>query len=333
MNFNSMIIALVIITVALIFPIIINFKKNKASGIASAAVIIIVWIIVVPLAITSEKREAIRQEEYNKTMEFLDSIKEENPYGNFIEGKTFLVGSNAYLGFTSLPNDCEKLVFEKEPWLMFSFGRTLYNLKDLKDIEFNYDGCEYVVENGALYNKDKTILYALLQGRKDTSFVVPSSVTMIDSYAFAENDNIRTVSMSNSVTELGESCFYNCKSLESITLSDNIEVIPKECFWQDSNLIDINLPNRLKTVSQYGLASCGFTKIVFPNSMVSVEKSAFEWCRELETLELNNGLEAIGDYAFDSCNKINSVTIPNSVVYLGRRAFSIENVTLPSRFK
>ena len=256
-----------------------------------------------------------------------------NPYGYFEDDDTFVVAKNAYLGFSSLPTECKKLVFEYEPYLMFSFGRTIYSLENLKEIEFKYDDPEYIVEDGAVYNKDKTILYALLRGNKNREFIVPDTVTQINSYAFAENEHLVSVKMNDNVTELGEYCFYNCSALRYLTLSDNIEIIPEWCFYDCNFLANINLPSNLKTVKQYGMADIGIKEITFPSGFKSIEKSGFERCRQLEKVEFNDSLEAIGDNAFNSCNKITSVVIPDSCVYLGRRAFSITDVTLPKSLK
>ena len=63
--------------------------------------------------------------------------------------------------------------------------------------------------------------------------------------------------------------------------------------------------------------------------------SAFHGCKELQYIELNNGLEVIGGNAFYAC-KIKSITMPKSVTKIGQGAFaecrSLENADIRSDY-
>ncbi len=64
-------------------------------------------------------------------------------------------------------------------------------------------------EDGILYSKDKTILYAYSSEIEDSSFEIPSTVTKIWSYAFSSNYNITSISIPASVVYIGSWAFDN----------------------------------------------------------------------------------------------------------------------------
>lgn len=74
-------------------------------------------------------------------------------------------------------------------------------------------------------------------------------------------------------------------------------------------------------------------KIVIPEGVVSIVKSAFKGCRYLETVILPESLEEICYNAFMDCYKLNSVNLPSKLKILGTGVFngcsSLENIELP----
>ncbi|MBQ9414298.1 MAG: leucine-rich repeat protein [Clostridia bacterium] len=53
-----------------------------------------------------------------------------------------------------------------------------------------------------------------------------------------------------------------------------------------------------------------------------VDRSAFNNCTELKTIDLGNALEYIGDYAFVGCKNAEGFRLPNTVKYIGMYAMS-----------
>lgn len=72
--------------------------------------------------------------------------------------------------------------------------------------------------------------------------------------------------------------------------------------------------------------------VVIPNSVTSIEMSAFGGCRSLTTVTIGNGVTFIGIQAFAGCTSLTSITLPDSVTYLDDRAFAscvnLESVSL-----
>jgi len=65
-----------------------------------------------------------------------------------------------------------------------------------------------------------------------------------------------------------------------------------------------------------------------PPNLKRIEDDAFSY-NPLEHLELNHGLETIGNHAFAGCH-LTSINIPSSVISIGRYAFATRNVPISS---
>ena len=57
------------------------------------------------------------------------------------------------------------------------------------------------------------------------------------------------------------------------------------------------------------------------NGVTAIGRSAFRDCSGLTSVAISNSVTSIGDYAFYNCSSLTSVTIPNSVTNIGNNAF------------
>ena len=90
-------------------------------------------------------------------------------------------------------------------------------------------------------------------------------------------------------------------------------------------LTSLTLPNSLVTIENSAFAYCsGFTgDLIIPNSVVTIEESAFFTCYSFDgDFVLGNSLTTIGDGAFNSCDGLHGVlNIPSSLESIGTMAF------------
>ena len=66
------------------------------------------------------------------------------------------------------------------------------------------------------------------------------------------------------------------------------------------------------------------TSINFPSTLEKIWRGAFQLCTRLVTVEVNEGLEEIGDHAFLGCGELRNLFIPSSVTTLGGNIFGPE---------
>ena len=129
---------------------------------------------------------------------------------------------------------------------------------------------------------------------------IPSSVTTIGAYAFANTSITGTLTFQD-VTEIGEGAFENCK-----------------------NISDLNFGFSLKKIGDKAFNGCTFPiNLSIPNTVTEIGNYAFYKCGEIRKLTLPTSLERIGSYAFADCKNIGGdLLIPSSVKEIGDGAFS-----------
>lgn len=195
------------------------------------------------------------------------------------------------------------------------------------------------------------------------------AVTCIEDYAFANCDSLTSVVIGNSVTSIGDEAFDGCTSLISITVGNNVTSIGDEAFHGCISLTNVTLPASVASIGDEVFNSCtslttitvdafnifhsSVDGVVFnksqtalmiyprgktgsytiPNSVIRIEKEAFQGCRRLTGVTIPESVTSIGSDAFESCRSLTCVTIPNSVTNLaGAFGFcsSLTNVVLPN---
>ncbi|MEI0684460.1 leucine-rich repeat domain-containing protein [Brachyspira pilosicoli] len=103
----------------------------------------------------------------------------------------------------------------------------------------------------------------------------------------------------------------------------------------DTIIINLIFPeNKIKTIGEMSFDNVYNVKeIVIPDSVITIEKDAFQGIQNIEKLTLSKNLKTIGDTAFLYANGLKELIIPDSVIAIGIGAFSgpkIETLKLSS---
>ena len=169
----------------------------------------------------------------------------------------------------------------------------------------------YTSVDGILFSKDGTVLVAYPQGKNDTSYSIPESVTCIASDAFG-GSRLTSVTIPESVTSIRLGAFFGCNGLTSITIPKSVVSIGDLALADCANLSNIyaDEENTVYTsVDGILFNKEKTTLVVYPSG------------RKTTSYRIPEGVTSIGDYAFDGCG-LTSVTIPGSVTSIGSSAFS-----------
>lgn len=100
----------------------------------------------------------------------------------------------------------------------------------LTSIKVDSNNENYCSIGGVLFNKDATTLVKYPVSKKDISYIIPNSVMSIGICAFANCNNITTVTIPNSVTSIGGAAFSGCSSLTSVTIPSSVTSIEEATF-------------------------------------------------------------------------------------------------------
>ena len=125
---------------------------------------------------------------------------------------------------------------------------------------------------------------------KITQVNMPSTVTTINSYAFAYNTNLKSVTLPSNLTSIGSNAFYGCSGLTNITLPSSLISIEFRAFEGCSGLTEVDLSNctSLTSIGSFAFSSCsGLTSITLSSSLTSIGGSAFFGCRALTEINYN----------------------------------------------
>ena len=105
----------------------------------------------------------------------------------------------------------------------------------------------FVYEDNILFNKDKSRIISF-RNQKQTSYVIPDSVTRIGDRAFFRCESLTDIVIPDSVTSIGDRAFTNCRSLSEVVIPDSVTSIGDRAFYGCS--FPYNLKQEL--ISRFG---------------------------------------------------------------------------------
>ncbi len=274
------------------------------------------------------------------------------------EGITSL-GTNAFCDFVSLTEVelpttlktmgmnafacCESLTEFTVPVGLESFDvsafANCYGMLEYKVAEGN---THFTVEDGVLFNIDKTALWSYPIGLTDEVYDMPDTVESVEAYAFSEAANLNEILFSENLKHIGDEAFHNCIGLTEIVLPDGFLTTGGGSFQGCENLSQIDLPD---TVTRIGPLCFDMTAyynnlsnwendlVLYLDEFVLQGREKWDEVAGESGIELGGeyrikeGTKLIADEAFDFL-PISAVYLPASLQYIGEGAFyGCDNLT------
>ena len=157
-----------------------------------------------------------------------------------------------------------------------------------------------------------------------TSVVVPDSITEIKYYAFKDCDNLTSVSLGNGLISIGSNVFDGCVKLTGISIPASVESIGESIVSNCPNLGNITVEEGnnfyhssgnclIATELGWLINGCKNSVIPTDGSVTTINRYAFNGCRDLEEINIPDSVTRIEIAAFKDCVKLKSVVIPDSV--------------------
>ncbi len=207
---------------------------------------------------------------------------------------------------------------------------------NLENIEVDENNQNYQSIDGNLYSKDGKTLIKYAIGKKNTNFVIPSTVETIGDLAFKFCEKLENIEIPDTVINIGDAAFYNCSSLTNITLPNKITKINSETFAYCEKLANIEIPTGVISIEKEAFRNCmALTKVVIPDSVKNIGDESFFNCEKLVDVQIPSNITTIGNAIFAGCYNLN-YNIYEGIKYLGNEnnpyviLFSVNNKDIES---
>lgn len=186
---------------------------------------------------------------------------------------------------------------------------------------------------------------------------IPSQCVEVDNMAVSGCKNLEIISIPSSTTKLTGLMVYNCPNLkdfevhkdntvfyakdnvlyskngerlvrypegkadEQFTIPSGIKIIGKEAF-DYAKIKDVIIPETITTIEESAFENCSnLEKIVIPNSVKSIGRSAFSGCRRLVSVKMSDSVNSLEAFLFSGCYQLQEIEIGASVAKIDPLAF------------
>lgn len=183
--------------------------------------------------------------------------------------------SITYIGYSAFEG-CSGLTSINIPESVSKIGPTAFvGCSSISKFIVDTQNDEFSSENGILFNKNMSKLIRYAPGKTNSNYDIPSTVTEISAYAFA-----------------------NCSALTSIKIPSSISTIKSYSFSECKNLSSITIPSSVTSIQNYAFANCDNLSefILLPINSCSIERGIFCYF-----------VDYVGD--FPSCENLKKVTL------------------------
>ena len=154
----------------------------------------------------------------------------------------------------------------------------------------------FVLENGVLYNREKTNLIHYTIAKTNKEFVVPSGVECIGKHAFFACNNLEKITVPKSVIRFENNPFSGCEKLRLENHSHHYIV--------DNGVIY----NKFQTTIIGVLDGTEFEEYVVPETITLISRNAFWNCKKIKRIVISKNVRIIGYNPFAGCD---TLTIEN----------------------
>lgn len=185
------------------------------------------------------------------------------------------------------------------PWV--AFGISEYNE-------------HFSVQDGVLFNKDKTLLIKYPIDKQDFEYAVPDTVKQISPNAFKYARNLRKLVLPSSLENIGEEAITALNNLQYIDFSKTKLVeFPKSLCASCNKLIDVKFPTNLRKIGWGAFfGDNSLRQISLPNELTEIAECAFGNCSNLSDINISKSVVKIGESAFTECTSLYSIIIPKN---------------------
>ena len=160
-----------------------------------------------------------------------------------------------------------------------------------------------------------------------TCVTAQGKLEQIQALAFQNCDALKSVSLNGGVESIRESAFYDCDVLESVIIQGGLKEIRNRAFSSCGKLKNITLPEGLTSIGVGAFYECAFESVELPNTLTTIDSSAFNHCQSLKSITIPDSVTKIGEMAFSCCGRLKTLKLGKGVTNISYQAFAETGLT------
>ena len=221
-------------------------------------------------------------------------------------------GSVTSIGYGAF-EECANLISITIPDSMASIGSGAFRgCTGLASITVDAGNTKYHSNGNCLIETESK---TLILGCKNSVIPSDGSVTSIGDWAFYGCTGLTSLTIPNSVTSIGDGVFSDCTGLTSVTIPDSVMSIGSGAFSGCTSFTSIAVDTGntkyhsngnclIETESKKLILGCKNSVIPSDGSVTSIGNGAFWKCAELTSITIPDSVTSIDSSAFDGCYKL-----------------------------
>ncbi len=134
---------------------------------------------------------------------------------------------------------------------------------------------------------------------------------------FWENENIKSLVVSEGITAIGDSVFERCSNMATVSFPNTLESIGKRAFFMytTDGLTSLNLPASVTKIGEKAFTNISAVSIVMPETLTDLGTYLFMDSNKLQSVRVE--CAEIPAFCFVNCSYLNQMTLSSNVKKIG----------------
>lgn len=134
---------------------------------------------------------------------------------------------------------------------------------------------------------------------------------------FWENENIKSLVVSEGITAIGDSVFERCSNMETASFPNTLKSIGKRAFFMytTGGLKSLNLPASVTKIGEKAFTNISATYLVMPETLTELGTYLFMDSNTLQSVRVE--CAEIPAFCFVNCSYLNQMTLSRNVKKIG----------------